>query len=57
VADGTTSIALSKVLDVKVDTDTQLVSVVVDGRKSAHFFEVPQPFVFAAFLHRARDGG
>lgn len=57
VADGTTSIALSKVLDVKVDTDTRLVSVIVDGRKRAHFFEVPQPFVFTAFLHRARDGG
>jgi len=57
LAGGTTSIALDKIFDIKVETSTQVLSVIVDGRKSAYYFEVPRPFVFAAFLHRARDGG
>jgi hypothetical protein len=56
VAGGTTSIVLDKIIDIKVDDDSRILSIVVDGRKSAYYFAVPQPFVLAAFLHRARDG-
>lgn len=52
---GTTSIAANKLLDIKVDEQTNILSLVIDGRKSAHYFVVPQPFVLAAFLHRAPD--
>lgn len=56
VAGGTTSIAINKVIDIKVDDGSRILSIVVDGRKSAYYFAVAQPFVLAAFLHRARDG-
>lgn len=52
-ADGAHSFMLKKILDVKVGSG--IVSMVIDGRKTAVHFRAERPHVLAAYINCARD--
>jgi hypothetical protein len=53
VADGATTIKLEKILDAAVDSESNVLALTVDGRKTPYYLEVPEPFVAAAYIDKA----
>lgn len=52
VADGATTIKLEKILDAAVDSESNVLALTVDGRKTPYYLEVPEPFVAAAYIDK-----
>lgn len=57
VGDGATSIPLEKLLDVEVDADAKLLTLVTDGRQKPIYLEVPDTLVTGAVIERASQKG
>jgi len=52
VASGTTTLNLSKILDVAVDADSKILALTVDGRKTPYLLQIQEPFIAAAHIDR-----
>ena len=52
VADGTSSVAHDKILDVEVDQDEKLITVIKDGRQKPLYIRVPDP-IYTACAHKS----
>lgn len=52
VSSGSKSIDHNKILDIKVDADTCIMALTVDGRRTPYYLDVPRPFYAAAILNR-----
>jgi len=53
VADGTTTLPLSKILDASADLECGLLRLIKDGRKRPYDFEMPSPLVAMAHVDRS----